>query len=179
MIGRVVAIGGISLAAALVARATEPVAEGEFDTVVANYVAEGLRSNLALQSETRIREQRRRWPRRVRDSFPSFLSRRATPARRWTRIDDSVGDGAESRLFDAERVAGRSRSARAFPLAKTHSVLAPRKQDTRVVVRQPLYAPAIPAAVRAQRALLDASNFNRMAVARALRRTSRSRTSTG
>jgi outer membrane protein len=38
------------------------------------------------------------------------------------------------------------------------------------VVRQPLYAPAIPAAVRAQRALLDASSFNRMAVARALRR---------
>jgi hypothetical protein len=39
------------------------------------------------------------------------------------------------------------------------------EQDTRVVVRQPLYAPAIPAAVRAQRALLDASSFNRMAVA--------------
>jgi outer membrane protein len=44
------------------------------------------------------------------------------------------------------------------------------EQDTRVVVRQPVYAPAIPAAVRAQRALLDASTFNRMAVARALRR---------
>ena len=37
-------------------------------------------------------------------------------------------------------------------------------------MRQPLYAPAIPAAVRAQRALLDATSFNRMAVARALRR---------
>jgi outer membrane protein TolC len=44
------------------------------------------------------------------------------------------------------------------------------EQDTRVTLRQPIYAPAIPAAVRAQRALLDASSFNRMAIARALRR---------
>jgi outer membrane protein TolC len=45
-----------------------------------------------------------------------------------------------------------------------------REQDTRVVVRQPLFAPAISAAVRAQTALLDASSYRRMAVARTLRR---------
>ena len=38
------------------------------------------------------------------------------------------------------------------------------------MLRQPLYAPTISAAVRAQRALLDASNFRRMAIARTLRR---------
>ena len=37
-------------------------------------------------------------------------------------------------------------------------------------MRQPLYAPAISAAVRAQSALLDASNYRRMAFARTLRR---------
>jgi outer membrane protein len=45
-----------------------------------------------------------------------------------------------------------------------------REQDTRIVLRQPLYAPGIAAAVRAQRALLDASSYRRMAIARTLRR---------
>ncbi len=44
------------------------------------------------------------------------------------------------------------------------------EQDTRLVFRQPLFAPTISAAVRAQSALLDASNFRRMAIARTLRR---------
>ena len=56
--------------------------EGEFDAVVERYVAEGLRSNLALQSETsRSREvQRRRSPQHARDSFPRFRCRPATRA---------------------------------------------------------------------------------------------------
>src|SRR4030095_8555829 len=44
------------------------------------------------------------------------------------------------------------------------------EQDTRIVLRPTIYAPAFPAAVRAQRSLLAASIYNRMAVARALRR---------
>ena len=47
--GRVGILGGICLAASWVAHAE--IAE-EFDVVVERYVAEGLRSNLALQGET-------------------------------------------------------------------------------------------------------------------------------
>jgi outer membrane protein TolC len=45
-----------------------------------------------------------------------------------------------------------------------------REQDTRLTVRQPIYAPAIPAAIRAQRALLESSEFGRVALARRLKR---------
>jgi len=45
-----------------------------------------------------------------------------------------------------------------------------REQDTRLTLRQPLYAPAIPAAFRAQRATLDSTTFARQALARRLER---------
>jgi len=45
-----------------------------------------------------------------------------------------------------------------------------REQDSRVSLRQPLYAPAIPAAVRAQRAVLVANEFAALALEQRLRR---------
>lgn len=45
-----------------------------------------------------------------------------------------------------------------------------REQDTRLTLRQPLFAPAIPAAFRAQQATLDSSQFAREALARRLER---------
>ena len=45
-----------------------------------------------------------------------------------------------------------------------------REQDSRLSLRQALYAPAIPAAVRAQRALLAANDFARLALEQRLRR---------
>jgi hypothetical protein len=50
------------------------------------------------------------------------------------------------------------------------SLIRPREQDTRVTLRQPLYAPAIPAAVRAQRAALEASRYAQLALTNRLRR---------
>jgi outer membrane protein TolC len=55
-------------------------------------------------------------------------------------------------------------SDQSFPLIRD------REQDTRLTLRQPLYAPAIPAAVRASRASLEASEFARVAAARLLKR---------
>lgn len=46
----------------------------------------------------------------------------------------------------------------------------PREQDTRLNLRQPLYAPAIPAAAAAARATAGAANFAQQAFARQLRR---------
>jgi outer membrane protein len=45
-----------------------------------------------------------------------------------------------------------------------------REQDTRITLRQPLYAPAIPAALRAQRELLHSSEFAQIALSRRLQR---------
>jgi len=44
------------------------------------------------------------------------------------------------------------------------------EQDTRLVTRQPLYAPAIPAAVRARQSQLEGVEFARLALARRLKR---------
>lgn len=53
---------------------------------------------------------------------------------------------------------------------QTIPFLREREQDSRLTLRQPLYAPAIPAAVSAQRSSLEASEFARSAVARRLKR---------
>jgi outer membrane protein TolC len=66
---------------------------------------------------------------------------------------------------------GAGRSAE-FPQIsdQTFPLIREREQDTRLTLRQPLYAPAIPAAVRASRASLEASEFARVAAARRLKR---------
>lgn len=50
------------------------------------------------------------------------------------------------------------------------SLLREREQDTRISVVQPLFAPALPAALRARQSLLEGSEFARLALAQRLRR---------
>jgi outer membrane protein len=170
VIGRVLAIG-ISLVAPLVAHAE--IAE-EFDVVVERYVAESLRSNLALQGETLEVDKATQALAAARARFFPEVSlqarySRADGGREFTIPLGTTLNPVYSTLN--ELLAAQGRPAR-FPQVEDISVPFVRheEQDTRLSVRQPLYAPAIPAAVRAQRALLDATNFNRMAVARTLRR---------
>ena len=144
--GRVGILGSICLVASWAAHAE--IAE-EFDVVVERYVAEGLRSNLALQGET-------------------LEVDKATQALAAARARFFPEVSLQARYSRAE--GGREFTLPIGTTDITVPFLRREEQDTRVVVRQPLYAPEIPAAVRAQRALLDATNFNRMAVARALRR---------
>lgn len=158
---------------AFVAAAQTPAAS-DFDTVVSNYVAEGLRSNLALQGQTlevdkaaeALAEARARF-------FPQLsLEARYTRADGGRVIDVPLGTALNSAYSTLnELLVAQGQPAR-FPQISDTSIpfLRTEEQDTRLVFRQPLYAPAIPAAVRAQRALLDASSFNRMAIARTLRR---------
>jgi outer membrane protein TolC len=167
-------VSALGLSCVAWAAGAQPVIEGDFDTVVANYVAEGLRSNLALQSQhleveksaQALAEARARF-------FPQLsLEARYTRADGGREIDVPLGT-ALNPVYSSlnELLVAQGQPAR-FPQISDTSIpfLRPEEQDTRVVVRQPIYAPAIPAAVRAQRALLDASSFNRMAVARGLRR---------
>ncbi|MFN5011808.1 MAG: TolC family protein, partial [Gammaproteobacteria bacterium] len=50
------------------------------------------------------------------------------------------------------------------------NLLREREQDTRISVVQPLFAPALPAALRARQSLLEGSEFARLALAQRLRR---------
>jgi outer membrane protein TolC len=170
VIGRLMAIGSMGLAT-LLAHA-EPAQE--FDVVVEHYVVEALHSNLALQGETLEVDKATQALAAARARFFPEVSLLA----RYSRSDGGrefaipVGT-ALNPVFATlnELLTAQGQPPRFAP---TEDIAVPllrrEEQDTRVVVRQPLYAPAIPAAVRAQRALLDASSFNRMAVARALRR---------
>jgi outer membrane protein TolC len=161
----------MGLVASLVAHAE--IAE-EFDVVVERYVAESLGSNLALQGETLEVDKATAALAAARARFfpeVSLLARysRADGGRDFTIPLGTTLNPVYSTLN--QLLAAQGQPAR-FPQVEDISVpfLRREEQDTRLVVRQPLYAPAIPAAVRAQRALLDATNFNRMAVARTLRR---------
>jgi outer membrane protein TolC len=148
--------------------------DASFDAVIERYVAEGLRSNLALRSETleveraaaALAEARARY-------FPE-----ASVQARYSRADGGrvvnlpIGTALNpvySTLNDMLIAQGQPAQ---FPQIGDETIrfLREEEQDTRIVVRQPLYAPAISAAVRAQSALLDASNYQRMALARTLRR---------
>ncbi|HEX2492237.1 MAG TPA: TolC family protein, partial [Steroidobacter sp.] len=148
--------------------------ERPFEEVVAGYVSEGLRSNLSLQSESLQVEQAAQALAAARSRFFPEVALQA----RYTRAEggrefvlpfgaalNPVYSTLNEMLSEQGRPAQFSRMSDA-----TVRFMREGEQDTRIVARQVLYAPAIPAAVRAQRALLDASNFNRMALARALRR---------
>jgi outer membrane protein len=150
------------------------VGQQTFDTVVEAYVAEALRSNLALQSETleveraaaALAEARARY-------FPeATLQARYSRADGGRVIDIPIGT-ALNPVYSTlnEMLVAQGQPAR-FPQIEDQQIpfLRRTEQDTRVTIRQPLYAPAISAAVQAQRALLDASNYKRMALARTLRR---------
>lgn len=169
---RELVLGCVCLTASLAAFAQS--GEGEFDAVVERYVAEGLRSNLSLRGQSLEVERAAQALAAARARFLPEVSLQA----RYSRSDGgreftiplaTTLNPVYSTLNDLLAAQGQPAQ---FPQISDVSVqfLREEEQDTRVVVRQPLYAPAIPAAVRAQRALLDASSFNRMAVARALRR---------
>lgn len=157
------------LALTLPALAQEP-----FDTVIERYVAEGLQSNLAMQTETLEVEKAAQALAEARARFfPEVtLEARYSHAEGGRKIDIPIGT-ALNPVYSTlnEMLIAQGQDPR-FPQIRDESIpfLRGREQDTRIVLRQPLFAPAIPAAVRAQRALLDASSYRRMAIARALRR---------
>ncbi len=174
---RVAARGSIAallLASSIALAQNEASNAAPFDVVIERYITEGLERNLALQSETlevekateALAEARARF-------FPEVsLEARYSRAEGGREFELPLGS-ALNPVYDTlnEMLIAQGQDPR-FPRVQDETVnfLREREQDTRVVMRQPLWAPAIPAAVRAQRALLDASSYRRMAIARALRR---------
>ncbi|HEX7012266.1 MAG TPA: TolC family protein [Steroidobacteraceae bacterium] len=146
----------------------------DYRTTLEGYIAEGLRSNLALRSEALEVERATQALAEARARFLPQLSLEARYTRAQGGREISIPLGTTlNPVYSTlnELLIAQGQPARFGQIADaTVPFLRETEQDTRVVVRQPLYAPAIPAAVRAQRALLGAANFNRMAIARALRR---------
>ncbi len=142
--------------------------------VIDDYVRAGLKSNLGLrvQSLEVERSQAALDAARAR-YFPELAF-----AARYTRLEG--GRTIELPLGDAlnpayqtlnDLLVAQGQQPR-FPLVQNETInfLREREQDTRITLRMPLLAPAIPAAVRAQRELLGASEYSHQALARRLKR---------
>ena len=149
-------------------------ADRSLRAVIEDYVRSGEASNLALanqgfevaKSQAALGAARARF-------FPEVaLAARYTRADGGRQIDFPVGqllNPAYQTLNDLLVVAGGA--PRFAPLADQAIPLQlPREQDTRITLRQPLYAPAIGAGVAAARANLEAADYQRAAYRRALRR---------
>ena len=142
--------------------------------IIDDYVREALRSNLSLRSESLEVERNMAALDAARAHFlPTVaLQARYTRAEGGREIDIPVGTLVNPVYSTLNQLLAAQGKPAAFSSVPDQTILFQRKreQDTRFTVRQPLYAPAIPAAVRAQRAQLEASQFNRVAVARRLKR---------
>ncbi len=159
----------LTVSAAQPARAQQP-----FDTVIEGYVAEALRSNLALQSETLEVERAAAALAQARARyFPeATLQARYSRAEGGRVIDIPIGTALNPVYSTLNEMLAAQGEAPRFPQLADQTIpfLREREQDTRISIRQPLYVPGISAAVQAQRALLGASNYQLMALARTLRR---------
>ena len=142
--------------------------------VIDEYVREGLKSNLGLRAQSleversvaALDEARARY-------FPEVgLAARYTRAEGGRTIELPLGQAlnpAYQTLNDLLVAQGQQPQ---FPVVQDETIafLREREQDTHVSLRMPLLQPAIPAAVRAQRELLGASEYAHVALARRLKR---------
>jgi outer membrane protein TolC len=142
--------------------------------VIDDYVAEAMRSNLALQSETFAVEQSRAALAAARARFlPELsLSARYTVNQGGREIELPVGDLLSPVYSTLNSMLVAQGQPAGFPQLdnQTIALLRDHEQDTHFSVRQPLYAPAIAAGVRTQQALLGASEQQHIVVTRQLKR---------
>ena len=142
--------------------------------VIDDYVKLGLSSNLALQSAELEVERTAA----ALDSARARFSPEASLVARYTRAEGgreislplaAAFNPVYLTLNDLLKANGQAPRFGTIQDPQ-FSLIRPREQDTRVTLRQPLYAPAIPAAVRAQRAALEASRYAQLALTNRLRR---------
>ncbi|MDH5275489.1 MAG: TolC family protein [Gammaproteobacteria bacterium] len=142
--------------------------------IVDEYVREALASNLALRSQSFDIERQLAVLEEARSRFlPQVgLDARYSWADGGREIELPVSDlvNPAYRTLN-ELLVSNGQAPRFTDVADNSFVfLREQEQDTRLTLRQPLYAPAIPAAFRAQRATLDGTTYARQALARRLER---------
>jgi outer membrane protein TolC len=158
--------------ASVAAHAQAPLRDA--DAVAAEYVAQALTSNIALQ--TRDLEVDRAQE-ALRAARARFLPELAVSAR-YTRSDGGrTIDVPLGTLLNPvyqtlnEQLVAQGEPPRFAPIQDSSITFQrEREQDTRLTLRQPLYQPAIPAAARAQRELLRGAEASRSVLERQLRR---------
>ncbi|MSR00353.1 MAG: TolC family protein [Gammaproteobacteria bacterium] len=133
--------------AQLVANVPETAIHRPVADIINDYVRTGLNTNLSLRSADLEIERSQA----ALDIARSRFFPEATLGARYTRAEG-----------------GRELTLPIFN--QSFALQRPREQDTRLTVKQALFAPAIPAAVRAQRSLLQANEFARLALSARLRR---------
>lgn len=142
--------------------------------ILDDYVREALTSNLALQGQSFDIERQLAVLEEARSRFlPQVgIDARYSWADGGREIDLPLGDLVNPAYQTLNELLVANGQAPRFTDVADGSFLflREREQDTRLTLRQPLYAPAIPAAFRAQRATLDGATFARQALARRLER---------
>jgi len=142
--------------------------------VIDEYVRLGLDSNLSLQAQSleverasaALDEARARY-------FPEVgFAARYSRSEGGRTIDLPLGEALNPAYQTLNELLMAQGQAPQFPVVQNETIffLRETEQDTRLTLRMPLIAPAIPAAVRAQRELLGASEYSRQALARRLKR---------
>jgi outer membrane protein len=143
-------------------------------TVLDDYIAAAMRSNLALQSENySVDESRAALATARARFFPELsLSARYTVNHGGRDLNFPVGDLLNPVYSTLNSLLIAQGQPPRFPPLDNINIpmLRDHEQDTHLAVRQPLYAPAISAGMHAQQALLGASEQQRIAVARQLKR---------
>jgi outer membrane protein TolC len=151
-----------------------PAAGRPLAEIIDEYVREGLRSNLSLQAQTleversaaALDEARARY-------FPeAAFAARYSRSEGGRTIELPLGDALNPAYQTLNDLLVQQGQQPQFPVVQNETIafLREREQDTRITLRMPLLAPVIPAAVRAQRELLGASEYARTALARRLKR---------
>jgi len=142
--------------------------------VIDEYVREGLASNLSLQAQTLEVERATAALDEVRASyFPDIgLAARYSKSDGGRTIEIPLGTMLNPVYQTLNEMLMAQGQPPRFPALQNESIafLRETEQDTRLTMRMPLIVPAIPAAVRAQRELLGASEYSRTALARRLKR---------
>ncbi len=173
-----VAVAAWTLGPGLALPATAPSGDGSatraLREIIEDYVRAGEGSNLALtnqslevdKSAAALAAARARF-------FPELgLAARYTRADGGRQINLPLGQLLNPAYQTLDELLLASGGTARFPAIADQSIplQLPREQDTRITLRQPLYAPAISAGVAAARASLDAAGFGREAYRRELRR---------
>ena len=142
--------------------------------VIDEYVREGLKSNLSLRAQSLEVERAEA----ALDAARARYFPEAAFAARYTRAEGGrtlelpLGDALNPAYQTLNDLLVQQGQQPQFPVVQNETIrfLREREQDTRITLRMPLIAPGIPAAVRAQRELLGASEYSRQALGRRLKR---------
>ncbi|MFM7395565.1 MAG: TolC family protein [Gammaproteobacteria bacterium] len=142
--------------------------------VIEEYVRAGLASNLALQSATLEVERSQAALDAARGKFfpEATIGTRYTRAEGGREITLPIGSALNPVYLTLNELLLADGKAPRFGTIEDPRFILQREQEqeTRLSIRQPLYVPAIPAAVRARRSLFEASEFARLALVSRLRR---------